>query len=881
MRWWHWILRRREEDRELEEELRFHLSEEARLRTDRGEPAEQARRAARRDFGNLTLAREVTREMWGWSAVERAWRDLRIAARMLARNRGFSALAVGVLALGIGATSAMFTVVRAVLLRPLPFPDSRRLAMVWEINPYERPNVVQTQNFLDWRQRNRSFEDIAAIYQISTNLVVEGEAIQMPGLRVTAGFFGILGTPPMLGRGIRAEDDVPGAAPVAVLSYGLWERTFGGRADAVGRRLMVDGHPTEVIGVMPSGFAFPTSPRVSLYVPMQINPAHAPADGRNYSAVARLRPGVSLAQARDEMKAIAAETARERPKMNARWSATVTPLLEQTVKESRTTLWVLLGAVSFVPLIACANVSNLLLMRAAARRREMTVRLALGAGRWRLLHQLLAESLLLSALGGCAGFVLAWWGVPALLHTLPADFPLPRMAEIAVDPAILSFTIALAIACGIVFGAAPALQASRGDLQEGLRQGGRHASESNRRLRNGLVVAEVSLAMLLVIGAGLMLRSFLLLAATDPGFRPERLLTAQMVLYPQFKTFDELLSRRAALVHEMLERIRTLPQVSAASSIHVLPMTGMNSGTDYYRADRPAPPPGSPAGGAVSIVSDDYFRTMGTPILEGREFNARDAAGAPLVAILNETAARMGFPGEDPIGKRVHVDWGPATTTAGFGGNIVEIVGLAADIRHDSLDSKPEPCLFMPQAQQPSGYVSLVIRTKADPRTLMAAVREQIRAVSPGQGVAGIVPMQQVMADSIARPRLEAAVLAIFGLLSLALACVGIYAVISYSVEQRAREMGIRLALGAAPSGIRGMVIREGLLLAGAGIAIGLAAALGLTRYLASLLYTVRPTDPAVYAAVSAVLACAAAAGCYFPARRATRVDPAVVLREE
>ena len=419
----------------------------------------------------------------------------------------------------------------------------------------------------------------------------------------------------------------------------------------------------------------------------------------------------------------------------------------------------------------------------------------------------------------------------------------------------------------------PALQASRNSLGEGLRQGGRHGSGGNRPLRNALVVAEVALAMLLVIGAGLMMRSFLALNSTNPGFRPEHLLTVKMTLYPPFQTYEELVARRRAMVGQILERVRVLPSVTAASSIHILPMGGTNSGTGYGRADRPAPPPGAGDGGEVSIVSDDYFRTMGIPILAGREFNLRDRSGAARVAILNESAVRHFFPGEDPIGKQMRVDWGP--------NNVVDIVGVSADIRHNSLDVAPYPCLFMPQAQQPQAFFSLLVRTSGEPTSLIAAVKDQIRAVAPSQGTAEIQTMEQVMADSIARPRLEMTLLGIFGVLALSLACVGIYAVISYSVEQRMREMGIRLALGAAPSGILGMVLREGLLLAAIGISAGLLAAVGMTRYLATLLYTIRPTDPTVFAAVSVVLAMAAAAGCFFPARRATRVDPAVVLRDE
>ena len=870
-----WLWNRRKEDRELAEELRFHLEQEAQLRRERGEDDESARRHARRDFGNLARTMEVTREAWAWSALERAAQDVRFALRMMRKSPAFTVLALSALALGIGATTAIFSVVNSVLLRPLRFPDPGRLVMIWERPPgTDHNNVVQTANFLEWRKRNRSFEDIAAIFQIATNVKGDGEAVQVPGMRVTAGFFEILGVPPLLGRAIRAEDDKPGAAPVVVLSYGFWQRWFGGRPDAIGRKILEGAANAEVIGVMPPDFAFPTMPHAALFTAMRIDPVEALRDGRNYSTVARLRRGVTLAAALADMRSIAAQTAVERPYMNAKWSATVVPLMEQTVGESRTTLMVLLGAVFFVLLIACANVANLLLMRNSARRREMTVRIALGAGRWRLLHQLAVESLLLSVAGGALGFLLALWGVPALIGMLPAEFPLPRMSEIAVDPAVLAFTMLTSLVCGLVFGVIPALQWDRAGIGEGLRQGGRHGSAGNRAVRNSLVMAEMALAVLLVTGAGLMLRSFLLLHAVDPGFRTENLLAFRMVLVTPAPSFDQVLALRAERVQQMLERIRALPGVAAASSIHLLPMTGMQSGTSYYRADRPAPPPGNLRGGDVSVVSDEYFRTMGIAMLAGREFDSRDRAGAPKTVILNQTAARKFYPGENPMGKRLSIAWGQ-------GPNVSEIIGVSADIRHNGLNYQPEPCIFVAQAQQPIAYLSLLVRSRGAFRNLIGEVKEQVRAVSPSQGIQDIQSMDTVLSDSIARPKLEAYILGVFGVVALLLACLGIYAVISYSVAQRTRELGIRLALGAGPGSILTMVLREGLLLATAGIGGGLLASLWLTRYLASLLYTIRPTDPFVYAVVSAVLAASAIAGCYVPARRATQVDPAVVLREE
>jgi len=872
MRIWRWFRSRSQEDRELDEEVRFHLAEETRLRISRGQPPESARHSALRDFGNVIRTKEIAREAWAWSAAEMLGQDLRFAARMLRKSPAFTALAVTALALGIGATAGIYSVVNSVLLRRLPFPDPERLVMVWETQPNTgQPNVVQTGNFVAWRDRNRSFERMAAIEPLPLNVEANGDAVQVPGLLVTSGFFETLGVRPVLGRVFRPEDDVPGAAGVVVLSYGFWQRRFGGALTAPGRRVLIGGHAGEIIGVMPPGFRLPTQPRTDVYLCMRITPEQARLDGRNYSVLARLRPSVSLRDAIAEMRRIATQTAQERPDINSGWSATVAPLLEQTVGTSRIALLVVMGTAGLVLLIACANVANLLLMRAAGRRREMNVRAALGAGRWRLAHQLLTESVLLALAGGFLGFLLAYWGVPSILGLLPADFPLPRREEITVDRAAFGFTLIVSLACGLFFGLFPALNLNRARLSDGLRAGGRHGSAGNRGARNLLVVSEVGLAMLLVIGAGLMVRSFILLRHVDPGFRAENLLTFRMNLMAAAPDFSQFQARRAWLARQMIDRVRALPGVRAASSIHLLPLSGDNSGSWYSRADRPAPPPAQ-GGGDVSVISDGYFRTMGIPMLAGREFEERDRAGSPLVAIINQRLARMAYPGEDPIAKHLRVSWGRDVE--------VEIVGVAADIHHNGLESPPDPCLFLPQAQYPSGAFALVVRTDGSPG-VAPAVLAQIHQVNPSQGVWEIRSMESLLAADTAKPALETTLISLFGFLALALACVGIYAVVSHSVEQRVREMGIRLALGAAPNVLLRAVLREGLLLASVGIAAGSLAAIAVTRYLASLLYAVRPTDPLVYASVAFILTATALAGCYFPARRATRVDPALALREE
>ncbi len=865
---WQRFRGRREQD--LQRELQSHLELEAEEQQETGQPPEEAVYAARRAFGNLTSTKEDIREAWGWTSLERILQDLRFAWRMLWKDPSFTLIALGALALGIGSVTAIFTVVDALLLCPLPFPEPERLVMVREITPQGNPNPsVQTQNFLDWRERSRSFENLAAVHQIPMNLGGD-EPEQVTGLRVSAELFDVFRVPPLLGRGILPEEDVAQASGSVVLSHRLWMSRFGGEPAVLGTTIVVNGNPLPVVGIMPPGFVF-TNFQAELFVPIQIDPASAPDDGRNYTVFARLKKGVTRQQADEEMKRIAMQTAAERPEMNAKWSATVTSLKEETVGQVRTALLVLLGAAGFVLLLACANVANLLLMRAAVRRREITVRLALGAGRGRLIQQLLIESVLLSGLGGLAGFALAHAGVRAILSMLTSSIPLPRAGEIHVDATILAFSLAVSLGAGILFGMAPALQAARQRLSEGLQQGGRAAIGSGNRVRNTLVVAEVSLALLLACGAGLMLRSFAALNRVDPGFRTENVLTMEMLLLPS-KYFRDM-NRRASFVSEVLERIRRLPGVTAASSIHFLPLSGIQSGTGYFRTDRPEPPPGDMTGGEVSVVSRGYFETMGIPLLAGRVFDERDAIGTPQVAVLNETAAKSLFPRESPLGKRLRIGWN--------GEPEAEIIGVVGDSRSTGISTSPQNGLFLPNEQRPHVFCTLVVRTAGDPFDLVAPVKQQLHAVDPDQGVARIDSMETFVADSIARPRLQTALLGAFGLIALLLACVGIYGVISYTVAQQTREIGVRLALGADGGKILRGVLRRGLGLAAIGIFLGAAAAAGLTRYLESLLFEVKPIDPGVFAGVIAVVIAVASAACYFPARRAASVDPTIALREE
>lgn len=882
---WAWRRRARRE-RDLEDEIQFHLTQEEQDRIDAGETPEQARRAVRRNFGSVTLVKEVARTMWTWTSFERIAQDLRVARRSLLRSPGYVAVVVATLALGIGATTALFTVVNAVLLRPLKFPEPDRLVMVWEKTPFARAdgrntNVIQTQNFLDWGARNRSFTAIAATQALPMNVSGSFESEQVPGLRVTGEFFFVLGVPPMIGRTFLPGDGAFRAPLTTVLTHGFWQERYGRSPGAIGQRLLVNGVPHEIVGVMPPGFAFP-GVNAELFVPLQINPETAPREGRNFSAVARLRPSLSVETAQKDMESIAAQTARERPNFNTGWSATVVPLIEETVGNVRRPLVVLLGAVICVLLITCANLANLALMRATARSREMTVRLALGAGRGRLVHQLLVESLVLAAVGGALGFAIAMAGVRTIVSMFPATFPLPRAGEIAVDWQVLTFAALASVGCGVAFGVVPAFQSGRRSLVDSLQAGTRSVSSANSRLRATLVIGQVALTVVLVIGAGLMVRSLIQLSRVELGFQPERVLTMRMIVMTvpgDQKTPPP--AQRAMQVDRMLERVRALPGVTAAGSISFLPLSGADSGTGYYRADRPVPPPGQQQVTAVSVITPGYLRAMGTGVRMGRDFDAQDRVGAPRVAIVNQAFVKQTFPGEEPLGKRIQVFWGVFPSTPPGVLPDFEIVGVVPDHRHDGPRQPMDPRVFVANAQAPSGFSSLVVRTTADPLTLVSAVRRAIGEVNTAQGVLSVDTMETVVAESIASSRIQTVLLTAFGALALIVACVGLYGVLAYSVEQRRRELGVRLALGAAQGSVLRLVLGQGLKLTAVGIVAGVAGALAVTRVLKTLLFEVRPTDPAVFTMVAALLLATSAGACFIPALRATRVDPATVLRDD
>ena len=703
---------------------------------------------------------------------------------------------------------------------------------------------------------------MAAFFNLPMNLLAPQGSEQVPGCAVTAEFFPTLGTPPLLGRTFRPGEYNRDEPREVVLSYEIWQSRFGGRPDVIGRKISINVKHHEIIGVMPRGFGIPNID-AQVYVPLGINLE----EGRNYSVVARLKSKVSASAANAEIASIAAQTAKENPELNAGWSASIIPLLDRTVGPVRPVLLVLFAAVGLILLLACANIANLLLMHSAARAREITVRLAVGAARGRIVRQLLVENLLLAILGGIAGIVLAFASVDLIRNGLPETLHIPRLQEISVDPGVLAFSAGITALSCVLFGLAPTLQALKRDLIRDLHSVTRSVT-SGRNLRNLLVVAEVALAVILVVAAGLMVRSFNRLLKVDSGFHAEHVLTLRMLLLPVQKQ-----EWHAEAVDQMLTRIRALPGVISAGSIGILPMEGGNSGTWYYRADQPEPPGNDRPAGDVSIITPGYFRTLGIPIIRGRDLDAHNRSGSMRVAILNQTAARMFFPHEDAIGKRLKVWWNNSP--------VVTVVGIARDIRHSQLTSAPDPCLFMPNDQAPFPFTALVVRTAGDPRALTSAIREQMRQVDADQGVSKVETMTEMVAGSIARQRIETVLLSTFGSVALLLACIGLYGVIAYSVARRSREIGIRLALGASTLVVFRNVLASGLRLTILGMAVGLSGALVLTRYLRSLLFEIQPGDPVTLVGVAALIAVLSVVASYWPAQRAMKVDPAAILHEE
>jgi putative ABC transport system permease protein len=811
------------------------------------------------------------------------WQDLKYGARSLLKSRGFTLLAVVVLALGVGANTAIFSVVNAVLLRPLPYAEPERLVALWgDAEGAERRAVVSYPDLEDWRAQAQSFEYVSAAAQSSALLRGEGEPEPLYGADVSADLFPLLHLRPALGRAFTREEDRAGAEPVILIGHNLWRRRFNSDPSIVGRQIRIGagGVPTTVVGVLPEGFSFPPQTGRTDYL-RPVAPALGERTQRrgSYSlpVVARLKEGVTARQATEEMRAIGARLEEQYPDEGFRLGAALVPLEEEVAGRGvRRSLYVLLGAVGLVLLIGCANVANLLLARAAARHREMAIRTALGASRRRVVRQLLTESLLLSSAGGALGLLIAAWGVDLIVAAGPN---LPRLRGVALDAPVLAFTAAVSLLTGLAFGLAPALSAARVDLQEALKEGGRSstAGGARARLRSALVVAEVALSLVLLVGAGLLIRSFANLVATNPGFDPQGVLTTRVSLARQKYPDAE---RQQAVFAEMIERLRSVPGVESAAAIYPLPLGGTTTGNTFLIEGRPAPRPSDKPSAHYRAVSPDYFRVMRTKVARGRAFTERDGGGAPPVMIVNETFARKFFAGEDPLGKRVQIE------RAGPGGAEAqparEIVGVVGDVRHEGLDEEAGPEFYVPYAQAPESAMNLVVREAVGGASgIGAAMRAAIRQVDAEQYVPAVEPMTELVADSVARRRFNALLTGLFAAVALVLAAVGIFGVTSYTVAQRTHEIGVRMALGARPASVLRMILGQGLRLILCGVALGLAASFALTRVLAGLLYGVRPTDAVTFVGIPVLLTAVAMLACYLPARRATKVDPMVALRYE
>jgi predicted permease len=806
--------------------------------------------------------------------------DLRYAARMLWKKPGFTAVAVVTLALGIGANSAIFSVINAVLLKPLPFERPERLFTPWVAGRGAgEEQYVSYPDFNDWRERTQTLAHVAAYYRAGALLRVGEEQEIIIGTVASADIFPALGIKPALGRGFTREEDAPGGPLVVLISHGLWQRAFNSDRNIVGQQITLSSRPATVVGVLPPDFKFPVeASQVDFLEPLASTLGDRLQQRGSYSlrTVARLKDGVSREQAEAEMKSIGQDLERQYPDEGLRLGTSFTPLHEAAVGRVRFALLVLLGAVGFVLLIACANVANLLLARSASRQREMAVRTALGASRLRVVRQLLTESLLLAFTGGVLGLLLAMWGTDLLVAASPVD--IPRLNGVGLDAGVVVFTTLVSVLTGVLFGLAPALQVSKVELAESLKEGGRGSTEGagQSRVRSMLVVSEVALSLILLVGAGLLIKSFARVREVNPGFDAQNVLTTTLSLS---RTKYQTSEQRANFFREAERRVGETPGVAAVGLINVLPLSGNNTASTFFVQGRPPVTGADKPLANYRVINASYFRAMSIPIMRGRAFDERDAEGKPAAIIINEALARRYFPGEDPLGKQIvietdqTVDPNPPART---------IVGIVGDVRQMSLEEGTEPDFYVPYLQTPERYMSLAVRTAPSATaSVTSSLRGAIKELDREQYVPAIEPMSKFLADSVARRRFQMTLLGLFAGVALVLAGVGLYGVMSNNVLQRTHEIGLRMALGAQTGDVLKMVVRQGLALTLIGVACGLVAAFALTRAISSLLYEVSPTDPATFAGVSILLVAVTLLSCIIPARRATKVDPMVALRYE
>ncbi|HWT02793.1 MAG TPA: ABC transporter permease [Pyrinomonadaceae bacterium] len=804
--------------------------------------------------------------------MDRLVQDLRHALRSLWKRPGFTAVAVITLALAIGAITSIFTVVNGVLLRPLPYREPDRIITLWQRNDKTGAlrDEVAPANFLDWKERNRVFEQLAAADPYSFDYDGPDGPENLVAWFVTDGFFDVLGVNALHGRTFVPEEFREGNDRAVVLSHGAWQRRFGSDPKAVGRTIQLDKQPFTIVGVLPPQVKFPADKEI--WVPRTFTEEdRQDRFGTRFVVIGRLKTGATLAQAASELNSVSAQLARESPRTNADIGVTAIALPEQITGPVRPALLILLGAVTFVLLIACANIANLLLVRGAERGREFAIRAALGAGRARLIRQLITESVVLALVGGCCGILLAQWGVDLLLAFSPAN--LPRLDEVGLDARVLGFAACISVLTALAFGLAPAIRFSKPDLQESLKEGGRTATAGlfRQRFRNALVVTEIALALVLLIGAGLLIRSFVSLLNVNPGFTTDNILALQVFIWDEIPEPE----KRLPFYDQAFAALSSLPGVESVGGVSSLPFFRFEMPTTFTVEGRPSPAPGQELSAYRGMATPDYFRTLGIPLGRGRFFTRFDDSRSAPVVLINESLARRYFPGEDPLDKKVLLrtrDGRPVPRT---------IVGVIGDMRPDGLDSDPRPEIYLPYHQTTFGEMTFVIRTTGDPQQVLPAVRQQLWSLHKDITFYRVATMEQLVSESLAARRFNLFLLSAFAAIALALAGVGIYGLISFATSQRTHEIGVRMALGAQAGDVLKMVVRQGMILALAGVGLGLIAALALTRLMSSLLFGVTPTDPLTYTGVSVLLTTVALLACYIPARRATKVDPMVALRYE
>jgi putative ABC transport system permease protein len=852
---------------DLDQDICDFIERETQDNIARGMPPEEARYAALRKFGHVLRVKEATREAWSLMWLEHLWQDIRYGLRQLRRNPGFTVVAALTLALGIGANTAIFSVINVVLLTPLPFPHPDRLVQIWEKNPHIGldQGVVSPYNFLDWQNQSHDYEAMAAYQHDHFSLTGGPLPVGLSGRRVSANFFRVLDVRPMLGRDFLANEDRPGAGHVAIISHSTWQNHLNGDPGIVGKAITLDGESYTVIGVMRADFQSSDLGSDVWITPGVELKGHSRSSHYVF-AVGRLKPGVTLSEARSEMDTIADRLAQQYPDSNSRSGILLVPLQDEIVGNTRLALLILWGAVGLVLLIACANVANLLLSRGVSRRREFAVRAAVGAGRMRLITQLVTESTLLASAGGALGIAVARWAIGTIVRSAA----IPRAHGIALDARALAFTAALSLLTGIVFGLVPALASSSLDLNCALKETGgmMEASAFRWRLRNSLVVAQIALSVVLLAGAGLLIKSLWLLGRVSPGFNPQGVLGVRLSL-PESKYPKGI--ERAAVFKRVIDRLEAVLGVASVGGVNDLPFSGSETSSSFDIEGMPPRSADENRQADRRNITPDYFKAMGILLLKGREFTDQDNADSPNVAIINQDLARMYWPAGDPLGRKIKLydkDW--------------EIVGVVGDVKLLDLAAKDKPELYIPDAQSGSpDWMFFAIRSRVGAESLIASVRKAVRDVVPDEPLYDVRTMEERVEASTARRRLNALLLGVFAALALLLSAVGTYGVISYSVAQRTRELGIRMALGAERADVLRMVARDGLTLACAGVIVGVVAALGLTQFLASLLFSVRPADPLTFVFVSVLLVAVALVSSYIPARRATKVDPLVALRYE